>query len=71
MIYLLTGEEEIDARNDEGIKQGKNWGKNHESMLEVMKKRIWHTYISFPRDILKCRASDHYDNEIEDPITCL
>jgi len=39
MIYLLTGEEEIDARNDEGIKQGKNWGKNHESMLEVMKKK--------------------------------
>jgi len=26
MIYLLTGEEEIDARNDEGIEQGKDWG---------------------------------------------
>jgi len=39
MIYLLTRKEEIDAGDDEGIEQGKDWRKNHESMLLITKKK--------------------------------
>jgi len=49
MIYLLTGEEEIDARNDEGIEQGKDWGENYESMLIVTKKNLAYLYKSSTR----------------------
>jgi len=71
MIYLLTGEEEIDARNDEGIEQSEDWSRNHESNALHYEIQCGNTDIRFPRDIFKCRASDHDDDEIEDPITCL